>query len=217
LGERFLGRERKQFCNLAGKPVIIHVLERLIQYRLLNYISLVLPKTKPSSVVIPTNSDVIIKVVEGGIDRNSSVENGMKALPIGVKWVVIHDGVRPLLTKNLLERCLLEADDTGASLAAFPVSDTLKRSDESLCTFETISRENLWSAQTPQVVRRDLLEKAFKEVERQEPEITDESTLLEKIGIRTRVVFSTKTNLKITTEEDLMFAEFYLREEKNVD
>lgn len=209
------GKEKKQFRELDGKPIVFHVLERIIDSRLLNYISLVLPKKNPVSFNMPRNSIVDMKVVEGGLNRKSSVEKGLESLPIGVKWVVIHDGVRPLFTRDLLKRCLLEAFYTGASLAAFPISDTLKRCDETKLTFETISRENLWSAQTPQVVRRDLLEKAYKDFEGEDAEITDESTLLEKIGIKARVVISNKTNIKITTKEDLLFAEFHLREEKN--
>ena len=209
------GKEKKQFRELDGKPIVFHVLERIIDSRLLNYISLVLPEKNPVSFNMPRNSIVDMKVVEGGLNRKSSVEKGLESLPIGVKWVVIHDGVRPLFTKDLLKRCLLEAFYTGASLAAFPISDTLKRCDETKLTFETISRENLWSAQTPQVVRRDLLEKAYKDFEGEDAEITDESTLLEKIGIKARVVISNKTNIKITTKEDLLFAEFHLREEKN--
>lgn len=217
LGERLPGKERKQFRNLHGKPIVFHVLERLIDYRLLNYISLVLPEKKTVSFNIPKNSVVDMKIVEGGFNRKSSVEKGLKSLPIEVKWVVIHDGVRPLFTKDLLKRCLLEAYYTGASLAAFPVSDTLKRCDETMITFQTIPRGNLWSAQTPQVVRRDLLEKAYKDFEGQDTEITDESSLLEKIGVKARVVISNKTNIKITTKDDLLFAEFYLREEKTVN
>ena len=97
---------------------------------MLKYISLVLPDIELDSVVIPNYSYVDLKVVSGGLDRKSSVENGLKILPEEVKWVVIHDGVRPFLTKDLVKRCLLESYHTGASLAAFEISDSLNLSDE---------------------------------------------------------------------------------------
>ena len=165
------------------------------------------------SVFIPNDSLVDIKLDEGGIDRKSSVKNGLNALPNEVKWVVVHDGVRPLFTKDLLERCLLEACHTGASLAAFAITDTLKLSNESMNTLQTVSRENIWSAQTPQVVRKELLERAYTDFKGENSEVTDESSLLEKIGVKSRIVLSNKMNLKITTKEDLLLAEFYLRQE----
>jgi 2-C-methyl-D-erythritol 4-phosphate cytidylyltransferase len=217
LSIRLPGCTKKQFRYLNGKPIVLHALERLISYRMLKYISLVLPENELDSVVIPNNSYVDLKVVSGGLDRKSSVENGLKILPEEVKWVVIHDGVRPFLTKDLVKRCLLESYHTGASLAAFKISDTLKLSDEKKFTLQTISRKNVWSAQTPQVVRRELLEKAYKEFQEHNSEITDESSLLEKIGVKSRIVISNKMNIKITTQEDLLLAEFYLKQEKNLN
>jgi len=217
LGERLQGNKKKQFRNLNGKPIVLHVLERLIDSKLLNYISLVLPKKQLNSVFIPNDSLVDIKLVEGGIDRKSSVKNGLNALPNEVKWVVVHDGVRPLFTKDLLERCLLEACHTGASLAAFAITDTLKLSNESMNTLQTVSRENIWSAQTPQVVRKELLERAYTDFKGDNSEVTDESSLLEKIGVKSRIVLSNKMNLKITTKEDLLLAEFYLRQENKLN
>ncbi len=209
------GNKKKQFRELNGKPIVSHVLEKLINSKLLNHISLVLPKKQLDSVIIPRDSLVGVKVVEGGIDRKSSVENGLNALPVQVKWVVVHDGVRPFFTKDLLERCLLEAYHTGASLAALAISDTLKLSDERMDTIQTVPRKNIWSAQTPQVVRREILERAYIDFNGDNSEVTDESSLLEKIGVKSRIVISNKMNFKITTKDDLLLAEFYLRQENS--
>ncbi len=119
--------------------------------------------------------------------------------------VLVHDGARPLVSREIIDRCYLAAMQNGAGIAAVPVKDTLKRGDDSGRVTATIDRTSLWQAQTPQAVRKELLEKAFRH--NGDADVTDESSLLEKAAIPVTLVEGAETNIKITRPEDLSLAE----------
>jgi len=200
----------KQYRLLGGVPLIRHTLTRLAGGGRIGSIALALPPPAEAPPGLLDGLKVPVRVVEGGRTRQESVARGLAALPAGVEWVVVHDGARPLLPPELVEACLAGAQESGASIAALPVSDTVKRAREEGFAAETLSREGLWLAQTPQVARRDLLERAFEDASARGREGTDEAALLESIGVRVRLVPGAASNLKITTPEDLALAEAYL-------
>lgn len=208
-GERLPGAVPKQFRSLAGIPLHWHCLYRLAGSGAVGAIVLVVPPGS-GEVELPPGLALPLRVAEGGARRQDSVENGLRALPPGVEWVVVHDAARPLLPPGLVEACLAGAVETGASLAALPVSDTLKQAVPEGFTAGTVPRGGLWLAQTPQVARRELLEKALRAAREEGREGTDEAALLEAIGVKVRLVPGDPVNLKVTRPGDLALAEAWL-------
>ena len=152
---------------------------------------------------LPDGLDADVRLVEGGARRQDSVRNGLDALGEDVSWVVVHDGARPLVTPELMERCLLGAAETGAAIAALPVVDTVKVSDVDGFIEATRPRDGLWLAQTPQVARRELLVRAMEWAEANDFEGTDEAALLEAAGVRVKLVEGSAGNIKVTTPGDM--------------
>ena len=201
-GSRLPGAVAKQFRSLAGKPLFHHSLLRLARTGLIGRIVVVVPSlTDPPE--LPGGMDVEVRMAEGGARRQDSVRNGLAAAGDGVAWVVVHDGARPLVTPEVLERCLLGAAETGASIAALRVVDTVKVGDADGFIEATRSREGLWLAQTPQVARRELLARAMEWAEANDFEGTDEAALLEAIGVRVKLVEGSAQNIKVTTPGDM--------------
>ena len=147
--------------------------------------------------------EVAVEVVEGGARRQDSVRNGLDLLGEDVSWVVVHDGARPLVTPDIMERCLIGAAETGAAIAALPVVDTVKTGDAQGFIEETRPREGLWLAQTPQVARRELLARAMEWADANDFEGTDEAALLEAVGVRVKLVEGSAQNIKVTTPGDI--------------
>lgn len=143
-------------------------------------------------------------VVEGGARRQDSVAAGLCRLPLG-DWIVVHDAARPFATVDLVERCVRAARETGAAIAAAPLTDTVKRVADGT-VLGTLDRAELWGAQTPQVFRRDVLEQALALADREGISATDESALAELLGVAVRVVRGSADNIKITTRADLELA-----------
>jgi 2-C-methyl-D-erythritol 4-phosphate cytidylyltransferase len=141
------------------------------------------------------------KVVAGGERRRDSVAAGLAALD-DCEWIVVHDGARPFVTADLVVRGLANARETGAAIAALPTRDTIKRVD-GLDVVETLSRAELWAVQTPQIFRRDLLAAALASTT---ADVTDEATLVERIGGAVRVFEGSAANFKITTPDDMEIA-----------
>lgn len=139
----------------------------------------------------------------GGVRRQDSVGLGLKALPPECQWVIVQDGARPLLTERLLEAGLRAAQDTGAAVAAVPSADTIKRVSDDGRVLETLDRRSLALVQTPQVFRRDVLERVHREVAE---DATDDAAMCERLGIEVRVFLGDAANLKITTPTDLVVA-----------
>ena len=209
-GERLPGAAPKQFRPLGGIPLIWHSLYRLAQSGAVGSIVLVVPPGSLGALVLPKDTGLPVQATEGGARRQDSVEKGLLALPPEAEWVVVHDGARPLLPPALVRACLEGALETGASLAALPVSDTVKRGGAGGFAEGTVSRDGLWLAQTPQVARRELLAKALRAAREEGREGTDEAALLEAIGVRVRLVPGDPINLKVTRPQDLALAEAYL-------
>ncbi|MDO4750912.1 MAG: 2-C-methyl-D-erythritol 4-phosphate cytidylyltransferase [Akkermansia sp.] len=154
---------------------------------------------------------VPVKRVDGGAERQNSVEAGLNALPEGTQWVAVHDGARPLITPEGIRACLQAAQTTGAAACAHPIVDTLKRADAQAHSLpERVSRDNLWGMETPQIFDLALLRRAYQGVAQQQLVVTDEVSAMECIGVPTRLVQG-GVNLKITLPGDLELAELIWR------
>lgn len=207
-GERFGGAARKQFVELAGEPVVARACRPFLEASDVAEVVLVLPAEiagDPPGWVDPLG----IRIVAGGLTRRDSVSRGLAGLSGDVERVLVHDGVRPLVTGALLLR-VLDAVGGGGAVPALPVVDTVKEV-EGERVVRTLERGRLRRVQTPQGFRRSALERAHAEVE-EEATVTDDASLLEAIGLPVHVVRGEERNLKITTREDLDRAERLLRE-----
>lgn len=206
-----MGGIDKVFTLLCGRPALAWVLDALEQAPSVDTVIVVLHASNTKRGVDLLASGQWRKpqrVCPGGARRQDSVRRGLEALPPHYGWVVIHDAARPCLTPDLVEQGLAAAQETGASVAAVPAKDTIKKVDDALWVVETLPREHLWLVQTPQVFRRTLLEQAHRRVSE---DVTDDATMVERIGGRVKVFKGNYTNLKITTPDDLPFVETVLR------
>ena len=149
-----------------------------------------------------------IEVVAGGAERADSVRNALARVKPDVEFVAVHDAARPLIVAPWIDAVFAAAKKTGAAILATPITSTLKRVGQEQAITETVSREGLWAAQTPQVFRRDWLQEAYAKQGRLQP--TDEAQLLEQAGRTVTVVEGSPLNMKITTEADFRLAEVAL-------
>lgn len=214
IGKRMGGTKPKQFLELNGRPLFIMTLERLEAAGSVDDIILVVPEGDIEAVKKEIDRRRLRKiqdVVPGGRMRQHSVARGLRACPPSTVWVAVHDGARPFVSPDLVDRTVLAARVYGAAVPVLPVADTVKRGDGTWVT-ETVDRRGLWRTQTPQCCRRDWLEQAFAAAGSRAGESTDEAGLLERLGRRIRMVPGEWINIKITTPEDMVRAKLYARE-----
>ena len=210
-GTRMGSHTPKQYLPLAGKPIMRHTLEVFCASSLIHSIYLVVPSSDADlcakEIVRPLKSRKTISVVAGGDKRQDSVFNGLKAVGEGTELAVIHDGVRPFLSQQLLSRCVLGAQDHGACIAALPASETLKSGDGSGCVLGTMDRRHVYSAQTPQVFSFKQILYAHERAYSDGFYGTDDAMLMERLGMKVKIVLGSPFNIKITTPEDLRLSE----------
>lgn len=216
-GSRMRTKESKQFLLLQDKPVLVHT---LIAFQTMDAIS---------SIVLVTGSEHIQRceayveqygitkvcnVISGGAQRQDSVFRGLQALPEHTEWVLVHDGVRPFINEEMVMRCLHQAFKHEAAVLAVPVKDTIKQIHASGVIEATPDRRSLWAIQTPQAFRRLLLLEAHETAQQAQFVGTDDAMLVERLGVPVHVVEGDYRNIKITTPEDLSWAEFLLQQER---
>ncbi|MFL5758424.1 MAG: 2-C-methyl-D-erythritol 4-phosphate cytidylyltransferase [Thermomicrobiales bacterium] len=207
-GERF-GAPDKVFLPLGGRPLIAHILDTTEQSATIRDVVLVVgehTRGTAQDLVEEGGWSKVQAVVTGGDRRQESVVAGLSNVSLSTEIVVIHDGARPLVTAALFDACIIAATSTGAAIAAAPITDTVKRVSAAKIV-ETIPREHLWAAQTPQAFRIDLLRRAVDLAARERLSVTDEASILEAMGVPVVIVPSTNANLKITHLDDLWIAE----------
>jgi 2-C-methyl-D-erythritol 4-phosphate cytidylyltransferase/2-C-methyl-D-erythritol 2,4-cyclodiphosphate synthase len=206
----------KQFFELEGVPILIHTLRVFQQAQSVGCIIVVVPSEHCHWVEdLVQNNELtkVYRVIAGGRERQDSVLAGLEALPEEVKFVLVHDGVRPFVPLSVIENCLQEAERSGAAMAAIQAKDTLKAVSPQKIIEKTINRADVWQAQTPQVARKSLLEKAYALAAEKEDFIaTDEAGLLELLGYPVKVVEGAEKNIKITKPEDLILAKAIIME-----
>lgn len=206
--ERFGGGD-KVLLPLAGRPVLAHVLDAVEHAELVHDIVIVAGTRLRGAIGALLATDHWSKrcqLVAGGTRRQDSVLAGLNALPESAGTVAILDGARPLTTGELIDRCVAAAAD-GSAIAAIPVTDTLKRVDADGTIVNTVSRDGLWAAQTPQVFPVARLREGFRRVEVGHVTYTDEASLFESLGWPVKIVPADAANIKITWPDDLDRAE----------
>ena len=192
----------KIWADLDGRPLLARTLAALAQAPEIDALALVVhPEREADARALLDALGLGAEVRPGGARRRDSVRSGLQALH-DCQWVVVHDGARPFVRPDLPRLGLEAARATGAAVAAIRSRDTVKRVQEGLVT-ATPPREEMWLVQTPQVFRFELLAAAL---ESSDEDVTDEATLLERMGIAVRVFPGAPDNLKVTTPEDLELA-----------
>jgi 2-C-methyl-D-erythritol 4-phosphate cytidylyltransferase len=208
------GPVRKQYRTLAGRPILAHALAAVAACPEIEEIVLVVPAEDRemcrTTVVAPLEISTPVKIVSGGVERQMSVAHGLEAISAGIDLVAIHDGVRPFVRPEEFSAVLAAAHEHGAAILAVPAADTLKRADNQGSARETLDRADIWMALTPQAFRLDLLKEAHAAARRDQVLGTDDAALLERLGRPVRLVPGSRTNLKVTTPEDLDLAQALL-------
>ncbi len=199
----------KQYHLLAGIPIVVRTVRAFYDEDYIARIVVVVPASMVDytrSLLFDHKLDAAkLTIVTGGRRRQDSVKVGLDSLDDSTEIVLVHDGARPLVTRQVIARCYAAAIVNGAAIAAVPVKDTLKKDNARGQVAETINRNSLWQAQTPQAAKRQLLDKAYRM--NGDADVTDESSLLEKAAIPVTIVEGAETNIKITCPEDLFLAE----------
>jgi 2-C-methyl-D-erythritol 4-phosphate cytidylyltransferase len=201
-----MGDVDKMFAQLGGKPVLARVLDVFQSCDLIDRIVLVVniqSLEKCRRLVAEQEWFRVVDICPGGERRQDSVAVGLSRLQ-DCHWVVIHDGARPMVTENLIRCGLAEAEETGAAVAAVPVTDTIKVAGGDRIVQDTPLRDDLWVVQTPQVFRFDIITEAYR---RAKTEVTDDASLLEKSGYRVKLYMGAYDNIKVTVPADLAVAE----------
>ncbi len=209
-GKRMGGLD-KVLAPLAGEPILLHAVRPFQASPLVSQIIVVVGGGKEPACRRLLTGPLWSKVTEvclGGQRRQDSVAAGLATLK-DCDWVIIHDGARPLVTVELIERGLEAARETGAAIAAVPVTDTIKVSGENDTVLGTPPRQSLWAVQTPQVFRADIIAEAYQ---KDSPAVTDDAALVEKLGYKVKLFTGSYDNIKITTPRDLSLAEIIIRE-----
>ena len=198
--------EDKAFLMLAGKPLIVWSLDTCHSYEPITQIVLVLNNNnigRGKQLAAGNNWSKLTGICTGGARRQDSVKAGLEKLD-SCDWIIVHDGARPFLTVDLLRTGLESARKTGAAVAAVPVKDTIKLSDDNNIIKTTLERQHLWIAQTPQVFRSDIITNAYANFN---DNVTDDAMLVEKMGYDISLYSGSYSNIKITTPEDMAIAE----------
>jgi 2-C-methyl-D-erythritol 4-phosphate cytidylyltransferase len=205
-----MGGIDKMFAPINGRPVLARVLDTFQNCKKIDQIIVVMNSKNIEEcrgMVAAEGWDKVKEICLGGKKRQDSVAEGLKRLKDG-EWVVIHDGARPLVTIDLIERGLEAAKETGAAAAAMPMTDTIKFVREDEIVRQTLPRQNLRAVQTPQVFRMDVIKNTYKFTT---GDVTDDAALVEKAGFKVKLYKGSYDNIKITKQDDLAVAEALLK------
>jgi len=204
MGRRFDPFRKKTFADLNGLPLLVQTLKRLNQSTCIGEI---IPILRPEDIeagydmAITHRLDKVKRIVPGGEERQDSVYNGLVSIETDAP-VLIHDGVRPIIPDGLIERLLDELDGYDGVVPGIPLRETIKLVEKGMVV-RTVSREGLWSIQTPQVFHIEVLRRAYQSALSDGYYATDDSALVERVGGRVRIIMGSLFNIKITTPEDL--------------
>jgi 2-C-methyl-D-erythritol 4-phosphate cytidylyltransferase len=213
-GRRLGGKRAKQFLELAGVPVIIHTLRRFEQCASIHEVVVVLPQADTAGFLALAGKyglRKLARVVPGGETRAESVWRGLQSVRAATAGIIaVHDGVRPFVTPEEISRTVEAAQTSGASILVAPVVDTIKEVRDGK-VIQTVERAALRRALTPQCFRYSILRHAFEQARNPGEDATDDSLLVEQLGVAVTVVEGDARNIKITRPEDIALAEIMLQ------
>ncbi|MGV8056541.1 MAG: 2-C-methyl-D-erythritol 4-phosphate cytidylyltransferase [Smithellaceae bacterium] len=214
-GRRLKAGIAKQYLQLEKLPVLVHSLKVFEQTAVINEIIVVVPasdiKFVREELIKKNNLRKVINIIAGGAERQDSVRNGLAAIDDKCDIVVVHDGVRPFVTQEMIRRVIEVAKEFRAASIGVPAKDTIKETKDNDLVVKTLPRQNLWLTQTPQAFQFVVLKEAYEAVRRDNYYGTDDASLVEHIGVRVKMIAGSYENIKITTPEDLIIAEALLK------
>ncbi|MBT2698382.1 2-C-methyl-D-erythritol 4-phosphate cytidylyltransferase [Bacillus sp. ISL-40] len=217
-GKRMGAGKNKLLLELNGIPVLIHTLRVFEQDEACSGIILAIhPQDKPEFQVLLDRYHVtkVINLVPGGNERQDSIYNALKSVETdGI--ILVHDAARPFILKGHIHRLTEMAEETGAAILGVPAKDTMKKINDGVVV-ETVERSSLWAVQTPQAFRILLLKEAYEKAEKDHFLGTDDASLVERLPYPVEVVEGDYDNIKLTTPEDLFFAEAIIEKRKRLD
>jgi len=212
-GTRMASDRPKQFLLLAGTPLIFHTLKPFEQCGNIHEVIVVVPADESAGFVSAAGKyglRKVARVVPGGATRADSVKRGLMSIRSSTAEIVaVHDGVRPFVTVEEIDATIAAAQVSGAAILVAPVTDTIKQVNDQRIV-QTLDRGRLRRALTPQCFRYDVLRQAYQAADVTDPSLTDESVLVEKLGIPVSIVEGSPRNIKVTTAEDFVMAEAIL-------
>lgn len=216
-GKRMKRRVPKQYLEIAGKTVIEHTMGAFLGHEVVSGVVVV---TAPDDTrwknVIPSHPKFLCQI-EGGTERCDSVLSGLEALKAYAgldDWVLVHDAARPCISKALIDKLVKKVmRHPVGGILGLPVTDTMKKTDNRDGIIQSVPRENIWRAQTPQMFRLNVLCGALSDLKQRNSIVTDEASAMEFMGMRPLMVKGSEANLKITTPSDLPLAEYFLAAE----
>ena len=214
-GARMGSTIKKPYLLLAGRPLLYHTLAAFDRAPSIDRIIIAVAPGEEAccetEVVRKNSFNKIITVIAGGDVRQESVRRLLEQVPEETSLVLIHDGARPLITVDLIERVLAETKKWRATVAAVPVKDTIQVTDEAGFVQQTLPREQLWSIQTPQTFALQLIREAHAQALQDGFVGTDEGSLVQRLGKPVKIIMGAYDNIKVTTPEDLIVAEALLK------
>jgi len=206
-GTRFGGNIPKQFLKIEGKEILAHAISAFNQIRSIDEIIIATKQEyfeKIKLIIRKNNFFKISRIVEGGKMRQDSVYRALMNLDCSENdFILVHDAVRPFISRDKILELIKEVKKHNCVILGLPVSETLKKIDKRNYVKDTIDRKNIWSIQTPQAFRYDILKKSFEKAYKDNFTGTDESSLAEHSGYNVKVIEGEKTNIKITLKADL--------------
>lgn len=204
----------KLFLEVAGRPVVAHTWQRFNDARCIDELVIVVRDGMQSAfeeIARQFKFNKPFRVVPGGAERQDSVWNGLEAISTAAEIVVIQDAARPCTSEELIAATITAARETGAAVAAQPVTDTIKESTDGRTVTRTLDRSKLWAMQTPQTFRVEVIRRAFAALRQRGLSVTDDTAACELIGQPVRLVAGGSPNPKVTVPGDLPFIETVLR------
>ncbi len=213
-GERLGLGCAKPLVMVGGRPLIVHAIQAVSGSQRVDRIIVVVRPEDRETIqdwVRDYGFHKVTDIVDGGATRRESVARGLSEVDHAASYVVVHDAARPLVAVADIDAVISAAETADGAVLAVPVISTIKEADPAtLAVVATLERSRLWEIQTPQVFRRDVLIRAHREVPASTP-VTDDASMVEYLGGEVRVVRGSYHNIKITTPEDLVYAEALLR------
>ena len=216
-GTRLKSKVHKPFYPLCGRSLLAHTLDVFEACLAVDQIVLVVSDgmvERCSNEIIDAYGYKKVKeVIQGGEKRQDSVYNGLQAVENDCDIVVVHDGARPFVTTELIAKSVELCQENRAVITAVPPKDTIKRGEGGF-VFSTLDRSKLWIVQTPQTFSYDLIIKAYEKAEQDRFYGTDDASLVERLGVKVKILEGSYDNIKITTQEDVYLAEKFLEKRK---
>ena len=214
-GSRMGAKAKKPYLSLGNKPILAHTLLEFEQCPHINEVVLIVSDDEISysetSIVEAFKVKKVSKIIAGGPRRQDSVWEGLKALKDDCELVMIHDGVRPFVSQEILKSSVHETANFGATVVAVPVKDTIKIVSKQAEVVETIDRSRAWAVQTPQTFAHDILKRAYEKAYKDRFYGTDDASLVERLGVKVKIIPGSYDNIKITTPGDLALGEAILK------